>query len=156
MTKRELNVKNELKQYRYIKQELRQIREISSALRAKIEAPQGVKLTGLPKANNAKDIIPEMTDKLIALEKKYKNKARALLRAQSRIEAYIELLDPVQRVIIRERYISCRTWHRIPRDMNYSVEHIHRLHRIAIGVLASPHTKKDDTLCHSFCDIIVS
>ena len=137
MTKRELNVKNELKQYRYIKQELRQIQEISEALRAKIEAPQGVKLTGLPKANTAKDIMPDIADKLIALEKKYKAGARALLRAQNRIEEYLERLDPVQRVIIRERYISCKKWHIIARKMNYSVENVQRLHRIAISVLAT-------------------
>ena len=120
--------KEELKQYRNIKLEIKSIEDEINELRNQIQSVRAVNLSDMPKGGSQADftdIIAEIDELTRALHIKMSQS----LVIQERIENVIDKLDnPIERALLRYRYILGYTWEEVCVAMNYSWKQIHRLH----------------------------
>ena len=146
-----------LSRYSKAKQKIRlldkQIEEMNDrimALRSARISPR-VKLTGMPGARNAKDLMAEYAAKLDKLQReceKYKRKKIRQIEKQQEIKAEIEReLEkmPTQRYqnILWARFIYGMTWAQTAKFANYSEPQSKRLYKAAIAEFDV--RTKDDT-----------
>ena len=103
--------KDELREYRSIKMEVCQIER-------RIEAMEG----------RTDDI--GYTDTLREL---YREKLKALLDLQLRIEKAIESLSPTERELMRLRYIDGEEWVDVAETIHYEWTQTHRIHARALN-----------------------
>lgn len=126
-------VKHRLGEYRAIKAEQRQIQRQIDDLDG---APGGVNLDGLPRGSGTGDPTGAIVVKRDSLREAYKEKLAELLEAQRRIEAMIEGLEPVERSLLRHRYIEGLSWEGVCVEMHYSWRQTHNIHARALDKLA--------------------
>lgn len=101
MTKEQLrNYQNLKKEYRQIEQRLRRLEE---------------------RPKSEEDILQPLRDF-------YTGKLKELVTAQLCIEKAIETLEPVERDLIRYRYIDGLPWHIVAVKIAYSEQQTHRIH----------------------------
>ena len=120
--------KKDLHAYSALKLEIAQLKNIKAALYSEAEQcfakqKHGGQLKGY------KDPLPAIMDKLAALDKKllpYIDRAEALVLD---IEEWIAELPAKERVLIRARYIECKSWSEVARLMSYSIDNVFRLHQ---------------------------
>lgn len=106
--------KEQLRNYRTIKKEYRHIEQ---------------RLRNLEKR-------PESEEEILRpLREFYAAKLEELTQAQLCIEHAIETLDPVERDLIRLRYIDGLPWHRVAAAINYSEQQTYRIHGEALQKL---------------------
>lgn len=73
-------------------------------------------------------------DKIFAKEDELNNKINELLEIQNKIEELISQLDdPIEILILRERYINCFTWEEIETRTDYSRSYIFKMHQSALS-----------------------
>lgn len=72
---------------------------------------------------------------LLPLRELYWEKLTALVALQLNIEQAIETLKPVERELIRLRYIDCLPWHQIAVRINYSEQQTYLIHSKALQKL---------------------
>ena len=65
----------------------------------------------------------------------YKEKLAELVALQLDIERAIETLDPIERELIRLRYIDGLEWHQVCAEINYEWTQTHRIHARALRKL---------------------
>lgn len=106
--------KEQLQSYRYIKKERCQIEQ---RLRCLERSPES-------------DL-----DTIKPLRECYTKKLEELVNTQLEIEQAIETLDPMERDVVRLRYIDGKPWCRIAMQLNYSEASAHRIHRKALAKL---------------------
>ncbi len=99
--------KEQLRNYRNIKKEYRQIEQRLRQLEDRPEREEEV---------------------LQPLREFYTEKLKELVEAQLCIEKAIEILKPVERDLIRYRYIDGLPWHHIAVKIAYSEQQTHRIH----------------------------
>lgn len=88
----------------------------------------GVQPRGGKTADTADRII-----KLVELKKEYECKCDNISGRQSKIESIIEkLADPVERAVLRCRYINNMTWEDITHIVSYEIAQTFRIHSRAI------------------------
>lgn len=129
--------KTDLKGYRVLRREVAQLREQLGVLEAAKYAPAGTRLSLTPKGpgGNGTDTADLMhrQERLRAL---YESKLAAALERCAEIETAIgHLPEPVERVILRERYLAGRSWRAICevfRSYGYSERQVYRLHGSAL------------------------
>lgn len=99
--------KEQLRNYRNIKKEYRQIEQRLHSLEGR----------------------PETEEEILApLRDYYRAKLEALVTAQLDIERAIETLEPIERLLVRLRYIDGKDWHQVCAGINYSWQQTHRIH----------------------------
>lgn len=49
-----------------------------------------------------------------------------------------EVSNPEYQTVLERRYICLETWEQIAVDMNYSIQHIHRMHSLALKEIIVP------------------
>ena len=122
-----------LKQYQAIDRELRGIEEALARLRARLESPAMPKLSETPKGRKTEtDRLGNMVAKILELEALYNDKQNALIDIQRQLEEALERLDPMERTLMRLRYLQGLSWERVCADMSYSWNVVHRIHRVAL------------------------
>lgn len=99
--------KEQLRNYRTLKREKHQIEQRLRNLEKQPESEQEI---------------------LEPLREHYREKLTALVTLQLSIENAIETLDPVERELIRLRYIDGKDWHQVCAGINYSWQQTHRIH----------------------------
>lgn len=120
--------KEELLRYRAIDLERKQLEREIRRLEALMTAPTTSSLDGLPKAPGVADPVGQATVKKDTLIKRYRAKVQQLEAEQARIEAAIEALEPMERVLMRHRYIEGMTWEEVCVAIGYSWRQTHRIH----------------------------
>ncbi len=90
--------------------------------------------------------LQEVIDKMIDLEDELNSDIDELVDLKREIMGVIKGVENREyQTLLEMRYLSFKTWERIAVDLGYSIQHIHRLHRQALGKISVP--AKDETEC---------
>lgn len=128
--------KEQLRQYQNIKKEKEQIEDLIAELEAAMTAPKGQNFDGMPFSRSVGESTVEiLTVKHLELLTLYKTKVKELDEALIAVETAIEILDPLERSLMRLRYIKGLTWEKVAVALNYSWQQTHRIHKTALGKL---------------------
>lgn len=123
------------------KEYLRQLKTINHRIDNKVEA--AMRLRSLAeKCTSTMSNEPRGTDfrgkddiivKAIMLEQEINQDIDGLIDLKAEIIRKIDLIqDDAYKILLTERYILGKTWEQIAVDMNYTFQHIHRLHGQAL------------------------
>lgn len=83
--------------------------------------------------------IEDCVIKIIELEESIKNDIEKLVDLKSEIMAVIKAVPNVEyQTLLEKRYLCFITWEQIAVDMNYSMQHIHRMHSNALKEIVVP------------------
>ena len=86
--------------------------------------------TKISKTNNHSNKIENILIKQEELKSEYINILKNELKVHNEIEKYIDtLLDPMERIIIRYRYIFHWSWKKIENKTGYSTRQLQRIHK---------------------------
>lgn len=127
--------KQELQGYRQIKKEIAELESTIAEMDTRVYSPRIPKLTGMPSAHftEAGSAQERAATALFELREKYYAEVERLHRTAEQIEMTIELLDdPLQRRILRMRYIKGRSWIAIARKVHYSESYVWKVHGYAL------------------------
>ena len=122
MTKDEL--KKRLKHYLDIKEEAAQIQELRDALLD----PKGANLDAMPRSSGPGNPVEAARKQREALAREYDRKLEELAAEQAFIEAMIEGLIPIERKLMRHRYLEGLTWEKVCVEINYGWTNTHEMH----------------------------
>lgn len=129
--------KYDLRKYKAIKAEILQLQEQINELESVMVAPKIPQLTGMPFGGSSEpDKIGNIVAKASKLRDMYYAKLTGLVELQEAIENAIAGLDSKEQLLIRLYYFSGYTWEEVAVRLNYSWQHIHRLHRAILDKLA--------------------
>lgn len=99
-------------------------------------------ITGMPRAEgNNVDKIGRAVAQIERLKELYYTKLVEIEATLFKIEKAISKLDPLERRLIRLRYIDCKAWEDVCYELGYEWANTHRIHARILRKLA-----KDDTL----------
>ena len=140
MTEEELKearhrVKRKLYRYLDLKRERDQIAEELETLQGEATSPKSPNLDGMPRASGYGDAMVGKVSEIINLREKYERKRDEISAAMLAIEDTIEGLEPVERTLLRYRYICGMTWENVCVAMNYSWRQTHNIHAKALDKL---------------------
>lgn len=132
--------KEQLQRYRAIVYERQQVALELEELRAMLYGVTSPQITGLPgssvrRRSAVETNVTEHTEELQALEAYYMELGAKLAQQQLAIEKAIDSLEPLQRTIMRHRYINGMKWEEICVAIGYEWRQTHRLHRAALAEL---------------------
>lgn len=122
MTKEEL--KERLKRYLDIKAEAAQIQELRDALLD----PKGANLDAMPRSCGPGNPVEAARQEREKLAREYDRKLEELAAEQAYIEAMIDSLDPIERKLMRHRYLEGLTWEKVCVAINYGWTQTHEMH----------------------------
>lgn len=89
--------------------------------------------------NHGGSKIEDCVIKIIELEKSIKTDIEKLVDLKSEIMAVIKAVPNVEyQTLLEKRYLCFITWEQIAVDMNYSMQHIHRMHSSALKEIVVP------------------
>ena len=127
--------------YLKLRREMDDLRERAQKLRAEAER-MSVRLTGLPGGGPSDDRLQRCAAELADLEREYTAAAAVCtVRLRSIERAVRRLKDPVQRVILRRRWLDGESWERIAGEMSYSTRAVHYIAEKGVERL-KPRTKE--------------
>ena len=124
--------KERLQQYRQLQRELRQIQDRIMEVESAMYSPRNQRLTGMPSAHSAENVMEKLVDKHRELEAMYQEKLMTITEELLAIEKAIAALDPTLRLLLRYRYVDGYRWEDICVRMNYSYQGVHKVHRKAL------------------------
>lgn len=122
MTKDELKIR--LKRCLDIKDEAEQIRELRDALLD----PKGANLDAMPRSSGPGNQVEATRKQREKLKREYDRKLEELAAEQAYIEAMIDGLDPIERKLMRHRYLKGLTWEKVCVVINYGWTQTHEMH----------------------------
>lgn len=142
MTKEE--TKLWLKSCLHKKQEAEQIERAIQRLEAEMYHPKTAKLDKIPGAApyNAGGPTERLAVKHIDLLDRYQEKLADLRAEVLRIEEAIESLEPIERMLMRCRYIDGLTWEEVAVAISYSWRQTHTIHSNALNKLSEKPEKE--------------
>lgn len=77
--------------------------------------------------------------KIIDLQEEINHEIDTLVDLKKEIYRKIqEVSNPEYKTVLERRYICLETWEQIAVDMNYSIQHIHRMHSLALKEIIVP------------------
>lgn len=119
-----------------IKREQVEIKRKLTTIRWNMQSPGKPSLDGMPPGSGGDDALTVQIAAVDELEKLYQESEAALIQAQIDIEQMImELESPIERQVLRYRYLDGMKWEKISVKMNYSESHIHRFYSRALRKL---------------------
>ena len=122
MTKDELKIR--LKRYIDIKEEAAQIQELRDALLD----PKGANLDAMPRSSGPGNPVEAARQQRENLAREYDRKLEELAAEQAYIEDMIASLDPIERKLMRHRYLEDLTWEKVCVAINYGWTQTHEMH----------------------------
>lgn len=134
MTKEEL--KKLLHSYRDIEAERSQILLEVKRLESTI-APKAPNMDGMPRGSGVGDPTGNTAVQRATLIEQYNAQLERLAATQTRIEELIEALEPLERKLMRHRYIEGLTWETVCVVMDYSWRQTHRIHSSILDKLVA-------------------
>ena len=133
MTKEEL--KKQLHSYRHLKAEHDQLVLEIEKIEAFMTSPRGAGSDGMPRGTGSGDPLLGVVSKHLKLQERYNAQVDKLAAAQTLIEDMIESLEPMERKLMRHRYIEGLDWEEVCVAIGYSWRQTHRLHGKALNKL---------------------
>ncbi len=125
-----------LRNYRAMELELTQLEELIARVEARIVEPKTAKLSAMPKGKGlASDSVSANIAQLEALRELYNERWDRIIDSRKEIENAIDGLEPIERTIMRYRYIDGLSWNQTAKKMGYSSQHIKNKHGRAIKKL---------------------
>lgn len=129
--------KQDLRQYTRLGIELKGLQDKIETLENKLTSPKGQIITDMPRGGPAVDLTDQMS-KLIDLKNLYTVKYNMRFDQQMKIESAIDTLeDPVERALVRYKYIDGLTWEEVCVKIDYGWDRTHHLHRLSLHKLKS-------------------
>ena len=136
-------IKRKLYKYTDIRDECSQIADQLQRLETAITSPRVQALDGMPHGSGDGDAMAGLVAELVGLQEKYKAKLHRLNAALDEVEDLIAVLDdPVERRLMRCRYIEGKVWEEVCVDLGYSWRQTHRLHGRALSKLVQAETER--------------
>lgn len=127
--------KTELQRHYYLAKEADQIKANLNQLRAQKYNVKSPIIDGMPKQMSNGSSIESLIVKYAELENNYKAKLFEIAEEQMKIEEAINSLEPIERTLIRYRYIEHLKWEEVCIKINYSWKQTHRIHNVALQKL---------------------
>lgn len=110
---------HELSKYHKIKNEMKQLEDSIRELEETVIGSS--KITGMPLSISGVNSSPteRIGIKLATLKQKLTDKTEKLLDEAQKIEEYIETVDDADiRIIIRKRFLDCKTWQQVADEIH--------------------------------------
>lgn len=124
-----MNIKYRLQNFSKLNTEIEQISERIVSLRHRMYSLRSSSdLSEVPAGGGDRDKIGTAIATITDLENIYIEKLEALMQEQKELEKLIEGLDPVERLLIRARYINCEPWESVCGIIGYEWAQTHRIH----------------------------
>lgn len=121
-----------LQKYRQVILEIERLKEEYHTLQQDIQSAKAINYDGMPHSGSESDlstIIARLEKKREQICKVYAEK----LELKEETQRAIELLEnEVEKQVLYSRYINLLTWDAIANQMNYTVQHVYRLHGYAL------------------------
>lgn len=130
MDRRELKAK--LHRYGSMKEEARQIKEQIDTLEAAMYAPKVASPNAAPGGGGVGDPTAELVARHLDLLERYRLQLLRLTVEQIDVEVMLEDLEPLERTLMRHRYLEGLTWEEVCVAISYSWQQTHRIHRRAL------------------------
>lgn len=128
-------IKRRLYAYQEAKAEAQQIREELARVEVETTAPSTSDWSGMPHGGGYSDQMASKVSARIRLQEKYRQQLERLDAAQLAVEETIDSLKPVERLVLRCRYIDGLTWENVCVAVNYSWRQTHNIHSRALDKL---------------------
>ena len=89
--------------------------------------------TGMPHGDSGEDRMQDAVERLSEVEKELNEKIDKLVDLRREVEAVVSTIgDPLLETVLRYRYIDCMSFEKIAVIMDYSYDHVIRLHGWAL------------------------
>ena len=123
--------KNELNEYIETKREIEMIEDKIEFLKEKKTSIKSMVITDMPRGSNSEnDRLGILLGEIEELINIYNEKQIRLIKQQIKIEEAISILDdPIDRNIMRLRYLEGMKWEKICVEVNYRWAQVHRHHK---------------------------
>ena len=136
-------IKRKLHNYNNVRWECKQVADRLAELETTATSPRVQALDGMPHGTGGGDAMTGIVAELVKLQEKYKDKLHQLNATLFEVEDMIDRLgDPVERRLMRCRYIDGLTWEEVCVEMNYSWRQTHRIHGTALDKLVAAEMEK--------------
>lgn len=131
-----MNAKEYLKQAFYLDKRINSKLEQVESLNVLAQKATST-MTGMPKSPNCnKSSLEDTIIKIVDLQEEINKDIDRLVDLKKEIVSKIKNInDTEMQTILEKRYLSFETWEQIAVDMNYSMQHIFRLHKKAICMI---------------------
>jgi RNA polymerase sigma factor (sigma-70 family) len=137
--------KAQLRAYKALRKERDTLARLISELEATIYGPKAVNYDGMPRGGSGpSDPVGALAGKHLSLCEQYEATVAQLSKQMEEIEQAIEVLAPLERVLIRLHYFQGFTWEQIAVELNYTRRHITRMHGRVLEKLQQGETTKCD------------
>ncbi len=123
---------DKLKSYGHISREAWQLRALLYELAERMTSPGSPQISAAPKAHSTGSRLEDAFIRYTDTEEKYRLKLAELFALQLEIEEAVSGLDPLERMVIRGRYIQLMTWEDLSDYIGYSYTQTFRFHKTAI------------------------
>ena len=140
------DLKRKLHRYRDLEAERQQIEMELKKMEEFMGVPKGTSWDGMPKAPGVGDPVFGVVTQHLALQERYQRQLEKLAKAQAEIEDLIEGLEPLDRKLMRHRYIEGLGWEAVCVAMSYSWRQTHRLHSAILDKILEKEGEADDQL----------
>lgn len=128
--------KEQLRQYINIKREKEQLEQYLEELDTLIASPRAQTLDGMPfNPSKGESVVEILAIKHMEIKNLYRVKVKELADALCAIEKAIDTLEPLERTLMRLRYIEGHKWEEVAVAIDYSWQQTHRLHKGALEKL---------------------
>lgn len=133
-----MNIKKRLQEHYYKNKELIQLQMQIQHLRYKSQSIRSSSdINDVPCGSGNTDKIGSIVATICDLEDMYLAKLDEVFTEQVEIEGIIAVLEPVERLLIRARYIECLQWDKVADIIGYTERHTHRIHSAALIKLSN-------------------
>lgn len=130
--------KEQLRKYKQLRIERDKLARMLNELEATMFGPKAIKYDAMPRGGSGpSDPVAEFIGKHDELQRRYKDRVEELTELMAEIEQAIEVLDPLERSMIRLHYFQGFTWEQIALELNYTRRHVTRMHGRALEKLQS-------------------
>lgn len=128
--------KEQLRQYINIKREKEQLEQYLEELETLMASPRAQTVDGMPfNTSKGESSVEILAIKHLEIKNLYRAKVKELTEALCAIEKAIETLEPLERTLMRLRYIDGHKWEEVAVAIAYSWQQTHRLHKSALEKL---------------------
>lgn len=123
-----MDIKKRLYRYSDLKLEHEQLKERIDSLREQLTSIRSQTFDDVVACSGNSDKIGDMISTLSNLETLYIRKSNELMKEIIFIERLINQLESRDRILMRKKYIECKTWEEICVEMNYSYRNVLYIH----------------------------
>lgn len=123
-----MDIKKRLYRYSDLKLEHEQLKERIDSLREQLTSIRSQTFDDVVACSGNSDKIGDMISTLSNLETLYIRKSNELMKEIIFIERLINQLESRDRILMRKKYIECKTWETVCVEMNYSYRGIQKIH----------------------------